>query len=133
MCRVLIVDDESLVLSLLKRVLNNAGFDTIEAQSGHEALAILGDNGTRIDLLVTDLKMPGMSGQELAGKALELRPELPVLYMSGYCDRAAAGADALKGSSGFLQKPFSRASLLAKIFTVLPEGAWPGLTQAVNS
>jgi hypothetical protein len=130
---VLIVDDEPLVLSLLRRVLDNAGFEAIEAQSGEQALAILSDRGTQLDLLLTDLKMPGMSGQELAEKALTLRPELPILYMSGYCDRAAAGMNSLNGSVGFLQKPFSRASLLAKIVTVLPESACPGLPQAVNS
>lgn len=121
MATVLVVDDEPLVLSLLERVLRNSGFDVVEAGSGPEALEIARARNGKIDVMLTDLNMPGMSGQELTARVKTEMPDLPVIYMSGYCDRAGAGLDALDGSIAFLQKPFNQTSLLAALFNVVPE------------
>lgn len=124
MCRILLVDDEALVLTLLKRVLHDAGHETVAVSSGEEAIAIAETEIERMDLLITDLKMTGISGQETAARIRQLKPDLPVIYMSGYCDRAAAGLNALAGSSQFLAKPFTKHSLLNAIHMVLPEQCW---------
>jgi FixJ family two-component response regulator len=121
----MIVDDEPLVLTLLNRVLTDMGFQTLQAYSGPEALKLEASYSGTIDVLLTDLKMPGMSGQELTAEMLRRRHNLRVLYMSGFCDRAAAGIDALEGSFDFLQKPFSRATLMAKMSSVIPDAFWP--------
>jgi two-component system, cell cycle sensor histidine kinase and response regulator CckA len=120
MKNILVVDDEPLVLMLLKRVLTEAGFNVLEASSGEEAIEISAGFVTRIHLLLTDLKMPGICGQQLSATLLRQRPDMQVIYMSGYCDRAAAGLNSLDGSVAFLQKPFGRPNLLAAIHTVLP-------------
>ena len=125
MYTVMIVDDEPLVLTLLNRCLTDMGFQTLQASSGAEALNCESSYAGRIDVLLTDLKMPGMSGQELTAEMLRRRPGLRVLYMSGYCDRAAAGVDSLEGSIDFVQKPFSRATLMSKMSGVIPEAFWP--------
>jgi two-component system cell cycle sensor histidine kinase/response regulator CckA len=120
MYNILIVDDEPLVLTLLKRVLTEAGFNVLEASSGEQALEVSAGFGARIHLLLTDLKMPGMDGQQLSKTLFEQRPDVQVIYMSGYCDRAAAGLNSLDGSVAFLQKPFGRPTLLAEVNAVLP-------------
>jgi two-component system cell cycle sensor histidine kinase/response regulator CckA len=126
MYNILIVDDEPLVLTLLKRVLTEAGFNVLEASSGEQALEVSAGFGARIHLLLTDLKMPGMDGQQLSKTLFEQRPDVQVIYMSGYCDRAAAGLNSLDGSVAFLQKPFGRPTLLAEVNAVLPPVREPG-------
>jgi CheY-like chemotaxis protein len=120
MKNILVVDDEPLVLLLLKRVLTEAGYNVLEAESGEEALEVSASFAGRIHLLLTDLRMPGISGQQLSAALVQHRPDVQVIYMSGYCDRAAAGLNSLDGSVAFLQKPFGRPSLLAAIHEVLP-------------
>jgi DNA-binding NtrC family response regulator len=129
MCTILVVDDERLVLTLLARVLSEAGYEVLQADSAEEALKLSATSN--FDLLLTDLRMPGLSGQELALCLLQTRPGLPVIYMSGFCDRAAAGLDALSGASEFLQKPFSRSALLTAVMAVLPERYWPGYSSTM--
>lgn len=120
MKNILVVDDEPLVLLLLKRVLSEAGYNVLGAESGEDALEVAASFAGRIHLLLTDLTMPGISGQQLSAALVQRRPDLQVIYMSGYCDRAAAGLNSLHGSVAFLQKPFGRPSLLAAIHEVLP-------------
>ncbi len=93
----LVVEDEAIVRTLLERMVTQLGYEVCTAESGKHALELIAA-GERFDLLLTDVVMPGMSGQELAERALELAPETKVLYMSGY-SVDGAGDD-------FLAKPF---------------------------
>ncbi len=88
------------------------------AASPEDALNIAGRNDLRIDLLLTDMVMPKISGQALAARCLELRPELKVLYMSGYAPEVLEQGEALQ-QSAFVQKPFTARLLLEKLRLVL--------------
>ena len=107
---ILVVDDESPVRMLVKRILGDQGYRILEAGSGEHALQILRDSGTSVDLLFTDLKMPGMHGTELARMARAMLPSLPILYMSGYSNELGSVSEA-----DFVEKPFNRAVLLSKV------------------
>jgi CheY-like chemotaxis protein len=91
----------------------------IEARDGAEAVKRVEKHEGAIDLLVTDMVMSGMTGQELTTRLLQTRPEIRVLYMSGYCERAAV--DSARGDSSIrlLAKPFSRWALLCAVHEIL--------------
>ncbi|NJD18529.1 MAG: response regulator, partial [Gemmatimonadetes bacterium] len=112
---ILIVEDEPLVRDLSARVLERSGYQVLLATGGHEALGILRNLSAPIDLLVTDLVMPGIMGHELAARVREALPDLPVLYMSGFADGALM--DRLAGDDGvvMLQKPFTPERLLQAV------------------
>ncbi len=114
---VLIVEDESAVRELAAEFLRSAGYSVVAAQDGNEALAIARDSGDPIDVLLTDIVMPGIRGTELAEKLKRLRPQLKVVFMSGYLDFTEGDGDVAAGSS-FLQKPYSRESLVNKVAEV---------------
>ena len=116
---ILLVDDEALVRPALARVLRRAGHTVVEAGSGEEALAIVEDAAMRIDLLVTDLRMPRLDGRELARRARQLRPGLAVLLMSGADDRPPGARD----PDPLLLKPFGREDLLAAVAETLNRGS----------
>jgi CheY-like chemotaxis protein len=109
---VLLVEDDDAVRAGVRAALVDAGHHVVEAADGHDALRRLEIAPSAIDLLVTDLVMPTMSGRELARRARGLRPELPVLFISGY----APPADAQFGPGDtFLAKPFEAAALLRAV------------------
>jgi len=110
---ILLVEDEPSVLGLLSAVLHRAGYRLHEAASGAEALEAL-DAIPRLDLLITDVIMPGMGGLDLARRVLAARPGTPVLYMSGYADEALPHEDAVPGAC-FIQKPFRPDVLISKV------------------
>jgi signal transduction histidine kinase len=116
--RVLFVDDEASVRRLAGAALARAGHDPVLAASGEEALELLGSD-QEFNLLVTDLSMPGMTGIELAHEAQELRPGLPVLYVSGY---AGGFGDEVAGAD-VLEKPFSPAVLADRVAQALTAAA----------
>lgn len=114
---VLIVDDEEAVLRFVRRVLQEAGLKTIVAHDGAEAVttaALVGD----IDLLVTDLMMPHMNGDELARRLRLVQPDLPVLYLTGFSDRLFADRMQLWENEAFLDKPCSIRGLLEAVSLV---------------
>lgn len=116
--RILIVEDEETVRTLTARVLADAGYAVTSARDGREALDIL--HREQIDLVLTDVVMPAMSGGDLAARIAVEWPDLPVLFMSGYTGADLAG---LTGSDDrFLQKPFSGESLLQKARRILDAG-----------
>ncbi|MEO5509197.1 MAG: response regulator [Longimicrobiales bacterium] len=115
---VLVVEDESTVRTLLSRVLTREGYRVIEAGTGDEALAILSAD-FRVDLLLTDTVMPGMSGVALAERASVLRPGLAVLHMSGYTEDEVFRRGLSRRGDAFLQKPFSPAVLLEGVADAL--------------
>jgi len=112
---ILLVEDEEAVLRLARRALEEAGYTVLDAPSPAAALDLLGPSGVEISLLLTDVVMPGMGGPELAARAKAGRPDLRVLFMSGYPDPSLAEPGVLEAGGGFLQKPFSAAALTEKV------------------
>jgi signal transduction histidine kinase len=116
---ILLVEDAALVRTLARQVLETAGYKVLEAASAEAALTICEPNGTRIDLLLTDVVMPGMSGNDMSKILLARQPDMPVLYMSGYTDEAIVQHGVLEAGINFLQKPFSPGALALKVREVL--------------
>jgi CheY-like chemotaxis protein len=110
------VDDEALVRMSTADMLVDLGFEVVEAGSAEEALHLVGA-GTSPDLLVTDHLMPGLSGVELAREVRLLKPQLPVLVVSGYAEVEGIAPDLPR-----LTKPFRSADLAASIAALLPDG-----------
>jgi len=106
---VLVVEDEDVVRGLVHQVLAGDGHEVLLAAGADEALALA--DGRRIDVLLTDLTMPGLGGRELAGRLRAATPELKVVFMSGFADDGAYSPDALPPRTAFLQKPFTFAGL----------------------
>jgi signal transduction histidine kinase/CheY-like chemotaxis protein/pSer/pThr/pTyr-binding forkhead associated (FHA) protein len=112
--RILVVEDEEHVRLLTSRILKEAGYTVVEACDGPEALRLVTEDLVAVDLLVTDVVLPQMSGTELARRLHEKRADLPVLFMSGYAD--SLDRYGLTGDTvAFLQKPFTPRDLLAQV------------------
>jgi two-component system, cell cycle sensor histidine kinase and response regulator CckA len=120
---VLLVEDEKAVRDLTHRILQRYGYEVVAASSAREALEHLADPGFRVDLLLTDVVMPEMGGQELAAVARTRRPGLPVLFISGYNEDAVLHDGILVEGASFLGKPFTPAVLLQRIQGILHPGA----------
>ena len=117
---VLLVEDEASVRGLGARLLNQQGYTVWEAENGEEALRIAQAHaGERIHLLTTDVVMPRMGGRELAERLKILRPDLKVLFTSGYTDNAIVHHGILEPGVNFLQKPFSLVNMAQKVREVL--------------
>ena len=114
---ILLVEDEGGVRSLARAILEGQGYTVLEAGRPEEALAICRHHEEHIHLLLTDVVMPEMSGYELAERLAFSRPEMGVLYMSGYTDRAGAASNVV--GAPFLSKPFTRDALARKVREVL--------------
>jgi CheY-like chemotaxis protein len=114
---ILMVDDEDLLLTMGQTVLSAFGYRVLTANSGQKALEIIANTENKIDLVITDMVMPAMSGRELAEHIGRLKPGTPVLCTSGYVQPS-------EGETGasFLQKPFSSSQLLIKVKEVLANG-----------
>lgn len=116
---ILLVEDETSVRKLASTILQDSGYTVVEAASGDEALEISGRHTARIHLMLTDVVMPGTSGREAAQSITALRPEMRVLYMSGYTDDAIVHHGILDAQTPFIQKPFTPAALLHKVRDLL--------------
>ena len=118
---VLVVEDEDAVRNACRRILERAGFHVLEASNGTQALAELTDQP--LDLLLTDVIMPGgLTGRELAERLQQVRPELRVLFMSGYNADAIATRGVLDPGVSVVEKPFTSSVLLGKVRELLPHG-----------
>jgi PAS domain S-box-containing protein len=115
---ILLVEDEDAVRRFVKTVLERLGYFVLVAANGAEALAIVERDTRRIDLLLTDLVMPGMNGRDLASAVRTRRPSVAVVFMSGYAAEVAPVLDP-DAPDGFLMKPFSESALAEKIRAVL--------------
>jgi CheY-like chemotaxis protein len=104
---------------LAEDVLSEAGHQVISAGNGRAALRMLEQHRDRIDLLITDVVMPEMGGPELAAHLASSRPDLAVLYMSGYTDHALLHRGVIEQGTAFLQKPFLPEALLKKVDELL--------------
>ena len=116
---VLLVEDSEELRRLMARQLGSAGYAVLEAGTPDRALALIEEGATQIDLLVTDVELPGLSGFELAQRAMALRPGVRVLLVSGYSERLATGGRHEKGELPFLQKPFGADVLRRKVREIL--------------
>jgi PAS domain S-box-containing protein len=112
---VLVVEDEDLVRTLMCTSIARAGYRVLEARTGADALALAGRFGGRVDLLLTDVVMPGIGGQELGERLLKARKGIKVLYISGYADDAIGRKSVLQSGVAFLQKPFTMETLVRKV------------------
>jgi len=115
---VLIVDDEEPIRSLVDRVLQSAGYVTRLASSGADALAVA-EGPDPIDLLVTDMMMPEMNGDEVARRLRQKHPALRVLYCTGYCDRLFDEKGTMWEDEAFIEKPCSPRGLLEAVSLLL--------------
>lgn len=112
---ILLADDEALLRELDETILSQAGYKVITAP-GEELLSLVSNYAGQVDLLLTDVVMPGLSGQELAQIARKKWPQIRVLYMSGYSDEELEN---LLDDAAFLQKPFTPSELMAKVKELL--------------
>jgi signal transduction histidine kinase/CheY-like chemotaxis protein len=116
---ILVVEDETEVRELASEFLRAGGYTILEAKDGAEAVEMVAANQKELHLLLTDMVMPGMSGAELAKILRKARPDLRVIYMTGYAEFSGKYGDMAEGAAGVLQKPFSRITLLEKVREVL--------------
>lgn len=126
---VLVVEDEESVLALVRSVLEARGYAVLEASGAREAMYIHENHPGRIDLLLTDIVLSGKSGREIARDLTELRPELRVIFMSGYAD-ALIRNELERNSAAFLRKPFSPAILLEAVRQALESSRAPSESPA---
>jgi PAS domain S-box-containing protein len=116
---ILLVEDEDVVRRMARLILESRGYRVLEAREGEAALRVFCEHASQIDLMVTDVIMPGMSGRMLAERVAVLSPDLPVLYMSGYTDDAIVRHGLLGDQLEFIQKPFAPELLTRKVRSVL--------------
>jgi len=113
---VLVVDDKEPIRRAMRRILERNGYDVIEAENGARAVELVANPTTVVDLLVADLEMPGLAGEEMARRLRLMRRDLRILYVSGHIQRWCSERPMLREGEAFLEKPFT----------------YEGLTQAVS-
>ena len=115
----MLVEDEDGVRALVRQILIKQGYTVLESRHAGEALLLCERHRRKIDLLLTDVVLQQMSGRELAERLIKLRPEMRVLYVSGYTDDAIVQHGVLNAGTAFLQKPFTTDALTRKVRQVL--------------
>jgi hypothetical protein len=118
---VLLVEDEESVRQLVCETLEAKGYKVLEADNGDAALQIVSGHSGKIDILITDVVMPGMSGRELSARMCASCPQTRVLYLSGYTEDAIVHEGVINPDTAFLQKPFTLQALSRKVREVLDE------------
>src|SRR5208337_319099 len=116
---VLLVEDEDSVRELVRLTLTARGYKVLEAENGEAGLRLAETCKEHIDILITDVVMPGIGGRELAKKLSTLRPGISVLFLSGYTEDVVVTPGALGPGTAFLQKPFTLQNLAKKVHEVL--------------
>jgi CheY-like chemotaxis protein len=119
---ILIAEDDPAVRRVAERILSGAGYAVTCARGGPEAIDLLDDSGLPVDLLLADVVMPGMRGDDLARRAVAMRRGLHVLFMSGYSDQAPPkDLGPTAGTADFIDKPFDAGTLLARVRDLLQD------------
>ncbi len=121
--RVLLIEDETSVRTAARRILERGGYRVAEARNGADALLLWHEEGETFDCIVTDVVLPGLRGPELVERFRADRPEIPVLFVSGYTDRALGRLDLEVPNTAFLQKPFEPRRLAAALSDLLHQSA----------
>jgi two-component system cell cycle sensor histidine kinase/response regulator CckA len=116
---VLLVEDDEPVRELLARLLADRGLEVLAVSSGEEALDV--ERGRRIDLMLSDVMLPGQNGFEVARLIRQRSPQMRILFMSGYVNQNAARADEFDLDAMLLQKPFTVADLMVRVGEVFPD------------
>jgi two-component system, cell cycle sensor histidine kinase and response regulator CckA len=116
---VLLVEDEQSVRQLVRETLAAKGYRVVEADNGESGVAVAAKHQGKIDLVITDVVMPGMGGRELVKQLAQTRPETKVLYLSGYTEDAIVSEGTIESGAAFLQKPFTLQNLSRKVREVL--------------
>jgi CheY-like chemotaxis protein len=134
---ILVVDDEQMALALIKRLLSEAGFSVITAQSGFECLDIFRRRPHNFDLVLLDLTMPFMDGEETFGRLREIRPDVAVVLCTGFIDHERLDRMLHAGLCGFMRKPIAPDEIVRHVRSVLEGvklmgvGASPGISAAL--
>src|SRR3954451_5050281 len=123
---ILVVDDEAEIRKLVGAMVSQAGFTILTADSGEHALTLYKNNKGPIDLLITDVIAPGMSGPMLADKLTELQPDLRVLYISGYDNTHVVQKYVVEKGHALLSKPFTVEEIKSKVNELLMPAARGG-------
>jgi CheY-like chemotaxis protein len=123
---VLLVEDEPAMREMTRRLLDRNGYRSLIAASGAEAVDIAGRHEGDIDVLLTDVVMPQMLGKEVAERVQALRPDIAVLYMSGYAQPVLTSDGTLEPGVVLLEKPFSEAALIEKLHEAVGAARRPG-------
>ena len=116
---ILVVDDEPEIRKLVGAIVNQFGYSALTADSGEHALTLYRNHKTPIDLLITDVVQPGMSGPMLADKLTEIQPDLKVLYISGYDNTHVVRTYVVEKGHALLAKPFTASQLQLKVRELL--------------
>jgi DNA-binding NtrC family response regulator len=124
---ILVVEDEEGVRKVVLEVLKRQGYNVLEAAQEEDALLICQQYKHTIDLMVTDVVMPRISGPELAKRLVAFHPEMKVLYMSGYTDNTIVHHGVLMKGVNYIQKPFTVEGLARKVEGVLAKDTKPGI------
>ena len=120
----MLVEDEDLIRDLAEQILSTVGYRVIPAANASEAILLAEELGSSVDLLLTDVVMPGASGADLAHRLLRRHPEMRILYMSGYSDSLIFRYGVLQERAAFLRKPFSAEVLERRVAELLaPEAS----------
>ncbi|HVP64343.1 MAG TPA: response regulator [candidate division Zixibacteria bacterium] len=118
---ILLVEDEEYVREVAREILELEGYHVIEASHPHEALERYEQHGGKIDLLVTDVVMPGMDGHDLAERLTQKQPSIKLMFMSGYTENALLKRGIRDMNAAYLQKPFTLQALLEKVREVIAD------------
>jgi two-component system cell cycle sensor histidine kinase/response regulator CckA len=116
---ILLVEDQDAIRSLLAQILERKGYTVLPARDGREALLLSEKHMAEIDLMITDIVMPQMSGHELVCKLSATRPSMRILYISGYADRSLEQMGGASSEFAYLEKPFSPDVLMREVRAVL--------------
>jgi CheY-like chemotaxis protein len=130
---VLVVEDQAVVRRYAAAALRTFGYQVIEAENAEEALRVCERESERINLVLTDVVMPGLSGRELADRLKKSQPGIKVMFMSGYTDDAIVHHGALEKDAEFIQKPFSPDQLAIKVREMLAAAGGPADAEALKS
>jgi two-component system, cell cycle sensor histidine kinase and response regulator CckA len=112
---IMVVEDDEMIIKMIMKVLNNCGYTILSATDGNEAIRISEEHAGPIDLVLTDVIMPGMGGKELSNLLKKIRPATKIIYMSGYTDNAIVHHGVLDKGLSFIQKPFTSYALKKKV------------------
>lgn len=116
---ILVVEDNEMVRDLVQEMLTGHGYTVLAAADPHQAIGLLAESDARIELLISDIVMPGMNGPELYEQLVVLRPSLRVVFISGYPINPSLRGEALEANVNYLQKPFTADALLERVHLVL--------------